>query len=104
MPAPLDLHKATVESVRWYILRALDAGRPMPVNEDILLRTLDGADFPITIHELRRELDYLGLRKLVEMKGKDDDFWEASLTQLGIDVVEYTIECKPGIARPPKRG
>jgi len=103
MSAVNALHKAAVDTVRWYVLVALDAGRPLPVNEDILLRTLNDAQFHVTHHELRRELDYLADRKLIELGGVDDDHWFASLTSLGVDVVEYSVECKPGIARPPKR-
>jgi len=28
--------------------------------------------------------------------------WTAELTRHGVDVVEYTVECEPGIARPKK--
>ncbi len=99
----LDLKKSMTEVVRWYLLVALDAGRPLPVNEDILVRALNDASLPVTHSDLRRELDYLRDRKLIEVTGEDSDRWEASLTALGVDVVEYTTDCRPGIARPPKR-
>jgi hypothetical protein len=99
----IDLQKAQREEVRWRILRALDAGRPRPVSETILLRVLTDIELPITAHELRRELDYLAGRLLIEIQGRDaGPVWTASLTRMGIDLVEYTIPCEPGIARPKK--
>ena len=98
----LDLKKSLTEVARWYILVALDAGRPLPVSEDILLRTLDDVPLKLTHHELRRELDYLRDRKIIEVQDVDEH-WSAQLTALGVDIVEYTVECRPGIARPPRR-
>lgn len=104
MPATLDLKKAVIEQARWYILVALDAGRPLSVSEDILLRTLNDSRLQLTLHELRRELDYLRDRRLLDIEGEKSPTWAAGLTQLGVDVVEYTVDVKPGIARPPKWG
>lgn len=97
--------KAVRESGRWHILVALDNGRPEPVGEDILLGALESAQPPderrITPTALRRELDYLEKRELVKL-AVEGDHWEASLTALGVDVVEYTVvDVKGGgIARP----
>lgn len=101
----LDLEKAARESTRWYILKALDAGRPYSVGEDVLLRALVDSKFHLTPRQIRIELDYLADRKLIDLKGKDEEseHWEAELTAIGVDVVEYTVPCNPGIARPPKR-
>lgn len=101
--AEIDLRKSLIEVARWYALVALDAGRPNYVNEDMLLSALNGASMHVTHHELRRELEYLSDRKMVELQGQESDLWEAKLTSLGVDVVEYTVECRPGIARPAKR-
>lgn len=98
----MDINKAVRESVRWYILVALNAGRPFPVGEDILVRTLIDAKLRMTTGELRRELDYLADKGLVEV-GQNRDDWEASLTALGVDVVEYTVDAPPGMSRPAKR-
>lgn len=101
----IDLARAQREAARWRILRILDSGRPMPVSEIIVLRALNDASLRLSPAELRRELDYLENRKLVELIGKDrEPVWSAELTGLGVDVVEYTVDCKPGIARPPKFG
>ena len=98
----IDLEKAQREEARWRILRALDAGRPRPVAETIIWRTLTDISLPITPHGTRRELDYLEERGLVKITAKDSPTWLAELTRDGIDVVEYTIDVEPGIARPKK--
>lgn len=75
----------------------------MGVSENVLLTVLNDMDLQVTSSELRRELDYLRDRNLVTIKGEDQPFWSADLTRYGVDIVEYTVECHPGIARPPKR-
>lgn len=98
----IDLEKAQREQTRWRILKVLDAGRPLPVSEVVILQVLQDAALPITPSALRRELDYLEDRKLVILSGRDSPVWSGELTHYGVDVVEYTIECLPGIARPVK--
>lgn len=98
----VDLDKAHREQARWRVIKVLDAGRPEPVSEMIVLQVLHDATLPITPHGLRRELDYLEDRGLVTIKGRHGPVWSAELTHLGVDVVEYTVECLPGIARPKK--
>lgn len=36
------------------------------------------------------------------LSGEADNDWAAELTRYGVDIVEYTIGCEPGIARPPR--
>jgi hypothetical protein len=98
----IDLEKANREEARWRILRALDAGRPRPVSETIIFRTLQDIELPLTPHGLRRELDYLRDRGLILVTAEDSPTWLAELTRYGVDIVEYTIACEPGIARPKK--
>lgn len=98
----VDIEKAQRESTRWRILCVLQAGRPLPVSEDIVQRALEDASMRITPSLLRRELDYLSDRKLVTLHGLDGPVWSAQLTHYGVDVVEYTVDCFPGIARPRK--
>ncbi len=102
MPGEIDFEKAQREEARWRILRGLDAGRPRPVSETILFRLLQDIQLPLTPQHLRRELDYLEDRGLVRLLGQNTPTWSAELTRHGVDVVEYTIECDPGIARPAK--
>jgi len=99
----IDLEKLRREEVRWRVLRVLDAGRPMPVSETLLLTALTDIKLELTPHELRREMDYLRDRGTIEILGEDGSVWSANLTRLGVDLVEYTIPCEPGIARPARR-
>lgn len=98
----IDMAKVRRESMRWLILRALDFGRPSALHEQLLLSTVQGIFSDSTHLELRRELDYLSDRDLVKIERKPDGIWWADLTRYGTDLVEYSIECEPGIARPPK--
>jgi len=99
----IDLEKAQREQTRWRILKVLDAGRPLPVSEVVILQVLQDTALPITVSMLRRELDYLEDRKLVILHGRTKSpVWAAELTHFGVDIVEYTVDCFAGIARPPK--
>jgi len=98
----MDIERHLKETLRWRILQALDAGRPYAISEDVILTAVSGDDMPITHRDLRREMDYLEDRKLLKVNGKGTARWTAELTHYGVDVVEYTVECFPGIARPPK--
>jgi hypothetical protein len=51
---------------------------------------------------LRRELDYLEHRGLITLKRLEVAPWLVGLTWAGVDILEYTTECGPGIARPKK--
>lgn len=98
----MDLERAQREELRWRVLAVLNAGRPKPVSESLILRVLTDVLLPATPHSLRRELDYLESRKLIEIQGRDQPVWMCELTHLGVDLVEYTVPCHPGIARPEK--
>ncbi len=97
-----DLSQGRREIARWRILRILDSGRPNKVGEELILYTLNLAGLNVTAAELRRELDYLRDRGLVVLDTTSQPVWLADLTRLGVDIVEYTQPCEPGIARPPK--
>lgn len=94
------LEKAKREELRWHILRTLDAGRPQPVAETLILRVVGDIGHEVSPNELRRELDYLRDRKLIEIQGEEGPAWLCDLTRYGVDIVEYSIDCEPGIARP----
>lgn len=98
----IDLSKRRREHIRWILLRALDNARPNGTNEIVLLQTIQGIYVDATQQEIRRELDYLENRELVEIRERHTGTWFAELQRYGIDVVEYTVECEAGIARPPK--
>lgn len=100
----IDVQKQMREQVRWLILATLNAGRPMGVNEDMILSAINAVPVLLTRMELRKELDYLEARNLIEIGSRNDPSarWFPKLTRAGIDVVEYTVDCDPGIARPHK--
>jgi len=98
----MDLEKKRIEVLRWRIIQTLDVSRPYPLDEDVIMAAVGGEDMPVTPRELRRELDYLDDRKLIQVTGKNMARWSAELTHHGVDVAGYTVECLPGIARPPK--
>lgn len=98
----LDSAKARRESMRWMILLTLNNARPYGAAEELVLSTIHGIYRDATPTELRRELDYLSDRKLVELKKEPSGRWFADLTRYGTDVAEYTVDCDPGIARPAK--
>lgn len=98
----IDLARARREQLRWLVILTLNNARPMGAFESVVLSVAQ-SEFPdATALELRREMDYLADRKLLEIDRKPDGRWFADLTRLGVDVAEYTVACDPGIARPAK--
>ncbi|HRD34070.1 MAG TPA: cytoplasmic protein [Rhodocyclaceae bacterium] len=98
----IDPHKARREHLRWLIILTLNNARPIGAFEGPILSVAQSEYPDATAHELRRELDYLGDRKLVGVTRKPDGRWFGELTRYGVDVAEYTVDCEPGIARPEK--
>lgn len=97
-----DMAKARRESMRWLILLTLNKAQPLGAREGLVLSVAQ-AQFPdATPLELRTHLKYLQSRDLVKIITDPSGPWHAELTRYGVDVAEYTIECEPGIARPPK--
>lgn len=98
----IDPAKARREHLRWLIVLTLNNARPIGAFEGPIL-TVAQSEYPdATPLELRRELDYLHERELIEVKKHPDGRWHASLTRAGVDLAEYTVDCEPGIARPVK--
>lgn len=98
----IDMEKVRREQLRWIMLLALNHARPYGVVEVILLATAQGVYPDATALEIRREVDYLKDRRLVEVTKAPSGPWHVELTRYGVDIAEYTIECEPGIARPQK--
>lgn len=88
------------EQIRWFLLQTLNVSRPGGCYTEVLLGVIHGTYADATHLEVRRELDYLEERQLAKIQRDPTDRWYAELTRLGVDVVEYTVECQPGIARP----
>lgn len=98
----VDFGKTERETIRWIALDAIQHGRPYPVAEPLILGAIQGVPVRCTALELRRELDYLENRGLVQIKRLEGAPWAVELTRAGVDVVEYTVDVEPGIARPKK--
>ncbi|KHA57140.1 hypothetical protein NM74_07945 [Aeromonas hydrophila] len=98
----IDATKARRESMRWYIMLTLNTSRPVDPTEVLVLSTVQGVIPDATAAELRREMDYLADRSIVTLDKLPHGMWVAGLTSLGVDIVEYTVDCRPGIARPVK--
>ena len=98
----IDIVKRRREHIRWILLRALDNARPEGTNESVLLMTIQGLYADATQREIRRELDYLGDRRVISIQNQHTGLWHAELARYGVDIVEYTVECEPGIARPAR--
>jgi len=100
----VDIEKTRREQLRWHLLRILDWNRPYTMPESRLWE-IAKVNFPDTsVMEIRRELDYLADRELAAIDKPQSGSWHAELTRHGVDLVEYTVDCQPGIARPPKYG
>ncbi|HAT1684402.1 TPA: hypothetical protein I8Y21_005187 [Klebsiella oxytoca] len=97
-----DITRARRESLRWLLLVALNRSRPYTTSEQLLFDVAHSVYPDATKLEVRQELDYLGDRALVEVTKQPSGMWFADLTRTGTDLVEYTIDCQPGIARPDK--
>lgn len=98
----IDQTKVRRESMRWLILLTLNNARPIGAYEELVLATVQAMYPDATALEVRRELDYLADRELVDLRKEPSGRWFADLTRYGVDVTEYTVDCDPGIARPPK--
>ena len=98
----LDLDKVRREQLRWIMLLALNHARPYGTYEEVLLATAQAIYVDATALEIRRTLDYLKDRGLVQLRKEPIGRWWADLTHFGTDIVEYTVDCEPGIARPEK--
>lgn len=93
---------AASRSLRWLILLTLNAARPIGAYEELVLATSQAMYPDVTALEVRRELEYLADRELVDLHKGPAGRWFSDLTRLGVDLAEYTVDCDPGIARPAK--
>lgn len=98
----IDHAKIRRESLRWYVLLTLHNASPVGCSEQLLFQTLSAIYGDVTSLEVRNQLDYLESRELLRIEGRDSGSWHGKLIRYGTDIVEYTIPCEPGIARPVK--
>ena len=98
-----DLEKARRENLRWLILLALNSAQPVGASEQVVFSAITPMMPDLTQLEMRRNLDYFAERDLITITGRDmQPQWFCKLDRYGMDVVEYTVPCEPGIARPNK--
>lgn len=98
----MDMAKARRELNRWNIILTLNNARPIGASEVLVLQVVQAIVPDASAQEVRRELEYLEARELVEVAREPNGHWLAKLTRLGVDLAEYTVDCDPGIARPIK--
>jgi hypothetical protein len=90
------------EHIRWIVLLTLNNARPIGTYDSVILSVIR-AEYPdATTNEVQQHLDYLHERDLIHAQKKPDGRWFAKLARYGVDVVEYTVDCEAGIARPEK--
>ena len=102
MTPSIDEARVRREAVRWLIILTLNNARPIGAYEGPILAVARSEYPDATPLEIRRELDYLHGRELVDLTKEPGGRWFADLTRVGTDLAEYTIDCEPGIARPKK--
>lgn len=95
-----EIAKARRETIRWMLLVVINISRPRGINTAALLPVITATYKDATHQEIRRELDYLEERELVKIDKDPLDNWFVELMRYGIELVEYTCPCDPGIARP----
>ncbi len=101
----LDMQKLRRDFMRWMLLLTLNNARASGgASETLLLQVVQSEYANATALELRSELDYLEERGLIKIERHPDGRWYADIGRYGIDVVEYTVDVEPGIARPKKTG
>nr|VFK21753.1 MAG: hypothetical protein BECKLFY1418C_GA0070996_110211 [Candidatus Kentron sp. LFY] len=99
----LDHERIRREGMRWNILLTLGHARPSGCWEELVLDTVQAIHPDTTRLELHRELDHVADLGLIEIEKKPYGRWYAKLNARGTNVVDYTADCPPGIARPTKK-
>lgn len=92
--------KVRREQIRWFLLVSANVSRPSGMYTEALLPIIQSTYPDSTHQEVKRELDYLEERELVKVKRDSMERWFVELTRHGVDIVEYTVDVEPGIARP----
>ena len=95
-----QMQRARREAMRWYLLQAVHVSRPYGMYTEPLLAVVQAVYPDATHREVRVQLDYLEDRGLTTIRRDAMDRWMCDLTREGVDLVEYTTDCEPGIARP----
>lgn len=102
MSTAADFERARVAMTRYRVLAILDVGRPFPVGETLIAKVLNDIDLQATQTDIRRAMQYLADKGLIELSSPRDRHWEARLLPDGVDYVEGHRDDDPGILRPPR--
>jgi len=97
-----DHEKSRREGMRWNLLSALHKAAPYTSSEAFLADVMRGIYPDATPLEVRKQLDYLLDRRLITIDKQPSGAWFADIARWGTDIVEYSVDCDPGIARPVK--
>ncbi|HSW38576.1 MAG TPA: hypothetical protein VLL97_03700 [Acidobacteriota bacterium] len=94
----VDFKRIVRESVRGALLWTLHRARSFGANEDTLQQVIHRSGYDMTDMDIRRELEYLELRNLIEIvRPHDSPFWWAKMKRAGVDLQEGVVPCEPGI-------
>ena len=96
--------RARHETLRWLLLLTLNIARPNEASLAMLRSVVTGVYKDATELEIKRELDYLHGRDLVTVRQDPLGLVFGKIERFGVDIVEYTVACEPGIARPQAGG
>ena len=97
-----DFARHRRETIRWIMLLALNNSRPIRAAEKLLLDVVADSFTDTSQQEIRRELMFIEGMNLVDVTRHPSGKWFAELTAQGVNVIEYSVECPIGIARPEK--
>ena len=100
MTTPAEMRSVRLGAMRWTILQAISYGGHLGASDEMILPALRLRWLDASLGELRNELDYLDRRCLVAIQRNEVRPWRCTLTRTGRDLVDYTIDCEPGIDRP----
>lgn len=95
------LTQAHIAGLRWTLLRTLMIGGHIGATDQMCLDVARAEYIGVSRERVRTELDYLESRKLVTIERSEMRAWRAKLTRYGRDLVDYEVDCEPGITRPP---
>ena len=95
----LDLERKRLQRMR--VLQTLYNNRPNTTGDGLLRQALKhDIDLGFTHNSIRKSLDYLEQRKLVEITDRTDQAWMAKITADGIDHIDGIGPDVPGVAKP----
>jgi len=99
---------AQIKRLSWVCLDCLGVSRPNQMTLSDLLDWAQAEDPDSNLREIRLVVNFLAIGGLVTLTEgtpttSTHEQQRVALTKLGIDVVEYTVDCPAGIDRPAKQ-